>query len=61
MRPWPRRKRSVPVAVVPDRVQIAILEYELYGVEPQPGTTAAAVIGVRRLGAALRGDAAEDK
>lgn len=57
MRLWPRRRRSTaPVAVVPDRVRIAVLEYELFGIEPKPGTAAAAVIGMHRLGAALRGE-----
>ncbi|MGW2213214.1 hypothetical protein [Streptomyces sp. NPDC001781] len=61
MRLWPRRKRRAPVAVVPDRTRIALLEYELYGIEPAPGSTAAAVIGLRQFGAALRGDADRSK
>lgn len=30
---------------------IAILEYDLYGVQPEPGTTAAAIVGLRMLSA----------
>lgn len=54
MRLWSRRKHPAPPAPRPDRVRIAVLEYELFGIEPRPGTTAAAVIGLRRLSEVLR-------
>lgn len=38
----------------PDYVQIALLEYELFGIEPQPGTTAAAVVNLQRAAVQLR-------
>lgn len=32
----------------PDYVKIAILEHEIFGIEPEPGTTAATVINLQR-------------
>ena len=51
MRPWPRRSRPEPPR--PDPVRIAVLEYDLFGVQPKPGTMAAALIGLRQLNAVL--------
>ncbi|HEX5567689.1 MAG TPA: hypothetical protein VFY14_12320 [Streptomyces sp.] len=45
---WKRRKTHVP-APRPDRVKIALLEYELFGIEPEPGTAAAAVISLQQI------------
>ncbi|MFF7881035.1 hypothetical protein ACH40F_07845 [Streptomyces sp. NPDC020794] len=41
--PWkkPPQRRADPLA-------IAVLEYELLGIEPKPGTTAALAVGLRR-------------
>lgn len=33
----------------PDRLAIAVMEYEELGIEPEPGTAAALVIGLRAL------------
>lgn len=41
----------------PDYTKIALLEYDLFGVQPKPGTVAAAVIGMRSLAGAIRSDA----
>lgn len=60
MRLWPRRSRPVPPEPRADHVQIDVMEYELFGIEPKPGTMAAAVIGLRQLGAVLRNDAPEE-
>ncbi|MFE4867762.1 hypothetical protein [Streptomyces sp. NPDC056682] len=51
-------RRPKAVAVRPDYVKIAILEYDLFGIEPKPNTTAALVIGMRSLKAGLTGVAA---
>lgn len=42
------RRRPVPV-LRSSRVSIAVLEYDLCGVQPEPGTVASAVIGLRML------------
>jgi hypothetical protein len=47
-------RRPAQVAGRPDYVQIAMLEHELFGIEPQPGTAAAAVINARHAPKALR-------
>lgn len=56
MKLWPRRTRPAPPAPRPDHTRIAVLEYDLFGVQPKPGTVAAAVIGLRQLSVALRAD-----
>lgn len=43
-----RRRRPVPV-LRSSRVNIAVLEYDLHGVQPEPGSVASAVIGLRML------------
>ncbi|MGW2739150.1 hypothetical protein ACWC4D_33745 [Streptomyces sp. NPDC001288] len=50
--PWKRRQRPTLVRR-PDYTAIAVLEHELFGIQPQPGTVAAAIIGMRHLQAAL--------
>lgn len=47
---WPWRKPTAPRA---DLVQIAVLEYELFGIEPKPGTLAAALVGLNDFSAAV--------
>jgi hypothetical protein len=49
--PWNRERRTSARAARPDRLKIAVLEYELFGIEPKPGTAAAAAI---RLSEAAR-------
>ncbi|MBX7464950.1 hypothetical protein K1Y80_02490 [Streptomyces sp. MAG02] len=43
-KPW--RKTPAPRA---DPLRIAVLEYELLGIEPKPGTAAAAAVGLRHF------------
>lgn len=43
---WPWRK---PPPRRADRLAIAVLEYELFGIEPKPGTAAELAIGLRRF------------
>lgn len=59
MRLWSRRTRPEPTVPRPDRTRIAVLEYELFGIEPKPGTVAAAVIGLRQFSAVLNGTDAD--
>ena len=35
---------------------IAVLEYELFGIEPKPGNTAAFAVGLHRAGRVLAGE-----
>lgn len=42
------RRRRTPPPPRPDRLRIAELEYELFGIEPAPGSAAAFVIGLRQ-------------
>lgn len=48
------RRRKKPARPVADPTRIAVLEWELFGIEPKPGTAAAAMVGMQRLGEALR-------
>lgn len=51
--PWtkPPQRHADPIA-------IAVLEYELLGIEPKPGTAAAFAVGMQRVGRALNGERA---
>lgn len=51
-----RRRRRPASAPRPDYTRIAVLEFELFGVEPKPGTMAAAAVGMKRAGGALRAE-----
>lgn len=53
MKLWPRRSTRQPLAPRPDYTAIAVLEYDLFGIQPEPGTTAAAIIGMRNFQAVL--------
>lgn len=53
MKLWPRRSSPHPPAPRPDYTAIAILEYDLFGIQPEPGTTAAAIIAMRDFGARM--------
>jgi hypothetical protein len=44
-----RRRRESPRQPRLDYTQIALLEWELFGIRPKSGTTAAAIIGMRHL------------
>lgn len=50
---WKQRQYEAPVRR-PDYTAIAVLEYDIFGIEPKPGTAAAAMIGMRSLAAVLR-------
>lgn len=50
---WPWRK---PPQRRADPLRIAVLEYELLGIEPKPGTAAALAVGMQRVGRALNGE-----
>ncbi|MGW2209934.1 hypothetical protein [Streptomyces sp. NPDC001781] len=52
MRLWPRR-RPAPASPRANPTKIAVLEHDLLGILPQPGTSAAAVIALRRVGTCL--------
>lgn len=54
---WPLRRRPAGRPLVvgrPDYVRIAVLEHELFGIAPVPGTVAAAAVGAAVLSRALR-------
>jgi hypothetical protein len=40
-------RRPAPVAARPDYAKIAMLEYELFGIQPEPGTSAAAAVNLQ--------------
>ncbi|MBY8341998.1 hypothetical protein LXH13_06215 [Streptomyces spinosirectus] len=44
---WPWQPKPAPQPRA-DRTRIAELEYELFGIEPEPNTAAAFAIGLRR-------------
>lgn len=39
-----------------DPVRIAVLEWDIFGIQPEPGTMAAAAVGMKRLGGAQRAE-----
>ncbi|MFB7461292.1 hypothetical protein [Streptomyces sp. NPDC056188] len=45
---WFQRRRPAPAWPRADRTQIALLEYELFGIEPEPNSAAALVLQLRR-------------
>ena len=47
--PWKRRQQ----APRPNYTAIAVLEYDLFGIQPAPGTAAAAIIGMRGFGTGM--------
>ena len=50
MKLWPRRRPEPAARPRANPTRIAVLEHNLLGIPPQPGTAAALVIGMRRLG-----------
>lgn len=50
---WSWRKPREPSAPRADPLRIAVLEYELFGIEPKPGTAAAAAVGLSCLSEAV--------
>lgn len=53
---WKRRPKA-PAVRRPDYTAIAVLEHDLFGIQPKPDTTAAAIIGMRHLGRLARAGA----
>lgn len=48
--PWRRSSRTPErPALRADPVKVAVLEHDIWGIQPEPGTMAAAVIGLRAL------------
>lgn len=58
MKLWPRR-RPAPAPPRANPTTIAVLEHDLLGIPPQPGTAAALVIGLRRIGTCLEHEPVE--
>jgi hypothetical protein len=46
-------RRPAPAPARPDYAKIAMLEHEIFGIEPEPGTSAAAAINLQRAFAPL--------
>ena len=46
------RKRSQPAPKLANPVKIALLEHELFGIEPEPNSAAALVLQLRRVAGA---------
>jgi hypothetical protein len=46
--PWLTRGQPTPAPPRPDPLQIALLEYQLLGIRPAPGTAAAAAIALHK-------------
>ncbi|WP_262705535.1 MULTISPECIES: hypothetical protein [Streptomyces] len=57
MRLWPRR-RPVPAPERPraNPTHVAVLEHDLLGVKPEPGSAAALTIALRRVGSCFEHD-----
>lgn len=55
MRLWPRRPRKTEPEPVPraNPTRIAVLEHDLFGVQPEPGSAAALHIALRWTGTCL--------
>lgn len=51
--PWKRRPDEAPATPRPDYTAIAVLEHDLFGIKPTPGTAAALVVAMRRTGTCL--------
>lgn len=50
--PWKRRPEA-PAAPRPNYTSIAVMEHDLLGIKPEPGTAAAAVVALRQVGTCL--------
>lgn len=50
MKFWPRRRPPVLATPRANPTRIAVLEHDLFGVKPNPGTMTAAVLALRRAG-----------
>ncbi|GGR71069.1 MULTISPECIES: hypothetical protein [Streptomyces] len=60
MKFWPRRRP--PVAPAPPRAnatRIAVIEHDLLGIPPEPGSAAALVIAMRRTGTCIEHEPVE--
>ena len=46
--PWKRRPDALAVPR-PNYTAIAVMEHDLFGIQPKPGTAAAAIVGMRHI------------
>lgn len=54
MKMWPRRRQApAPVRPRANPTRIAVLEHDLLGIPPEPGTAAALTIALRRAGTCM--------
>lgn len=51
---WFRRKPDQPPPAKANTTRIAVLEHDLLGIAPEPGTAAALAIALRRTGTCLK-------
>lgn len=57
MKLWPRKPRSAPATPTrANTTRIAVLENDLLGIPPKPGTAAAAVLTLRQAGTCIEHD-----
>ncbi|MFI1371332.1 hypothetical protein ACH4UY_04880 [Streptomyces longwoodensis] len=54
MKLWPRR--PAPARPRADHTRIAVLEHDLLGIPPEPGTAAALTVALRRAGTCVQHD-----
>jgi len=47
--PW-KRHPDVPAVPRPNYTSIAVMEHDLFGIQPKPGTAAAAIVAMRHIG-----------
>jgi hypothetical protein len=59
VKPWTRRRVQPAPARRPNPTSIAILEHDLFGIAPRPGSAAAVVIALRAVGTCLQHDPAD--
>lgn len=60
MRLWPRRAPApAPARPRANPTRIAVLEHDLLGIPPEPGTAAALTIALRRLGSCIEHEPVE--
>lgn len=56
MKLWPRRPTPAPARPIANPTRIAVLEHDLLGIPPEPGTAAALTIAIRRTGTCFKHD-----
>lgn len=56
MKLWPRRRQTQAAPPRANATRIAVLEHDLLGITPRPGTATAAVLALRRAGNCIEHD-----